>query len=111
MAEDAPLPCAHRVGLSSRRGIFPPRRPCARPIEVGSRLSAAIAAVMHDRAQEERAATGSARQAPLHRVRAAGIAAAGDDAEVGARLPEAHARSHLGQRTAQAPASTSLMMG
>ncbi|HKR92824.1 hypothetical protein [Novosphingobium sp.] len=28
----------------------------------------------------------SARQAPLHRLHAAGIGAAGDDAEVGARL-------------------------
>jgi hypothetical protein len=56
--------------------------------EVGSRLAAAIAAVMHDRAQEERAATGSARQAPLHGERAASIGPAGDDAEVGARLLE-----------------------
>src|SRR5262249_47771186 len=30
----------------------------------------------------------SAREAPLHRLHAAGIGAAGDDAEIGARLPE-----------------------
>ena len=36
----------------------------------------------------QRLATGSARQAPLHGERAASIGAAGDDAEVGARLLE-----------------------
>ena len=34
----------------------------------------------------QRLATGSARQAPLHGERAASIGAAGDDAEIGARL-------------------------
>ena len=48
--------------------------------------AAAIAAVRHDRAQEERAATGSARQAPLHGMNAPGIDAAGDDAKIAASL-------------------------